>query len=154
MVKFHFRHTEKKKAKLWGRRVGQFFEKQSLNKKPLSYSDHSLICAACEKMKSDIQNRGEKLFTKYKLSPKRLRQVLLDEQYALLTSLSLLAVLYWDFVLQFLNQNFHKQSLRTCWVVLEYQPKSSSVGVCFSSPRCCLATGRWEKIASSYIQDN
>lgn len=48
----------------------------------------------------------------------------------------------------------YKQSLRTCKVVLECKPKSSSVGVCFSSPRCCLATGRWEQIASSYIQDN
>lgn len=149
MVKFNFRHLEKIAAKLWGRRVGLSFEKQSLNKRPLGHSEHSLISVACEKTKSDKQNRGGKFFTKIKIKPKEI------EAGASRWTISSLDISqpFASIILRFHPSVFkaefyilhHNQSLRACKVVLEHQPKSSSVGVCFCSPHCCLATGRWEK---------
>lgn len=124
--------------------MGLSFEKQSLNKKPLGHSEHSLICAACEKTKSDKKNRGGKVFHEIEIKSKEIEA---DTSRWTISSLDISQ----PFVSIALRCNppvvkpefyvlFHKQSLRTCKVVLEYQPKSSSVGVCFSSPRCCLAT--------------
>lgn len=148
---------EKNTAKLW-RREGLFFENQLLNKKPLGHSEHSLICAACEKTKSDKQDRGGKVFHKIQIRYKEIEAGASRRTISPLDISQPFSSIILSFHPSVFKPEFyilfHKQILRTCQVVLEYQSKNNSVGVCFSSPRCCLATGRWEKIASSYIQDN
>lgn len=103
---------------------------------------------------------GEKnCFTKWKLSPKRLRQELLGERYCLLTSSQPFANITLRFCSFVFKPEFyillHKWRQRACKVVREHQPNSSSAGVCFSRLSCCLVTSRrGGKNASSYVQDN
>lgn len=138
--------------------MGLSFEKPSLRKKHLGHSEHSLICAACKKTKSHTK-QVRKCFTKWKLSPKRLRQELLGERYCLLTSSQPFANITLRFCSFVFKPEFyillHKWSQRACKVVREHQPNSSSAGVCFSRLSCCLVTSRrGGKNASSYVQDN